>query len=118
MIGDLEGQLEALELEKRATNDSWLSRSEQTFSAGQRRVLDSSMHEMEVRVRDLTTRLNETQQKRLDALKELEAASRRKKIVENLKEKRLAEYKAAYDKHEANEIEDSIYGRRNNILQS
>ncbi len=117
-IGDLKEKLEKLEQEKTKARNFWMTQSEYTFNAGMRVAFDTSLKDFAEREQMVKKQLEEAREKRAEALSELEAASRRKKIVENLKEKRFAEYQAAYDKHEANEIEDSFYARRNNVLLS
>lgn len=113
-IVEVESKMSALRESEGKMRHTWNPESGQRFNAATRIALDVSLKEISDRIEQLDNELEVAQRERLAALTELEATSRRKKIVENLREKRLAEYQAAYDKHEASEIEDSFYARRKN----
>ncbi|MGK0238605.1 MAG: flagellar FliJ protein [Candidatus Pelagisphaera sp.] len=108
----LEERIRNMESESAGVFEKWNTSFVETFTRNDRMVLMGSVDSMRRQKVEVTASLEEANLKREEALKKLTQAVRNKKIVENLKEKRLEDYQAESILHEALEIEDIYNARR------
>lgn len=111
-VTQLERRMKFLATEKSKTFSSWSANSDQPFTAADRQNMNSQLAELEGQVIEYKQQLNEAIAKRSQAMEDLSVATRRKRAVENLREKRVEEHRTEVFKQEAVEIEDIFNARR------
>ena len=111
-VNDACQRIDSCKSELESTYASWQTAGQVKFTAVERLAMQSQITEVESRILQAETSLQEAEQGRVKAMEALKVASRNKKVVENLKEKRLQEYRAELLKKESMEIEDIFNARR------
>ncbi|MBD5778675.1 flagellar export protein FliJ [Pelagicoccus sp. NFK12] len=94
------------------TYASWDGESGRRFSPMDRMGLANQVAELKRQTEEARELMKKAQERRAKAMQALQEASRNRKVVTNLKEKRFQEYTAEALKQEANEIEDIYNARR------
>ncbi len=105
-------QISRFEAMVSGTYDSWDGQSGRRFSPMDRMGLASQVANLQRQAEQARHELQQAQQRRVAAMEKVKEASRNRKVVTNLKEKRFLEYTAEVQKQEANEIEDIFNARR------
>ncbi len=108
-------QIAQLERSVTGTYDSWDGQSGRRFSPMDRMGLATQVADLQRQTELARQQMQEAEQERAKAMQALQEASRNRKVVTNLKEKRLKEYNAEVIKQEAIEIEDIFNARRSAI---
>lgn len=108
-------QIAQLESSVAGTYDSWDGQSGRRFSPMDRMGLSAQVADLQRQTEQARNQMHEAEQERTKAMQALMEASRNRKVVTNLKEKRLLEYNAEVIKQEAIEIEDIFNARRSAI---
>ena len=98
---------------REAILDSWNETSAEAFNRNERLALEGSISEVNRAEEDCLTRFDTAKAEEQKARAEVNKAIRRRKAVQNLKQRRFEAYKADADKAELSEIED-IYNARAN----
>lgn len=111
-IARIDQQIQGLESSVAGAYGSWDGESGRRFTAMDRMGLTNQVSELQRQAEQARTAMQQAQKQRVQAMQELQAASRNRKVVTNLKEKRFKEYTAELVKQEANEIEDIFNARR------
>lgn len=97
------------------TNASWDGRSGRRFSPMDRIGLSSQVANLQRQAQEARDLKQKAEERRSKAMQALQEASRARKVVTNLKEKRFKEHAADVQKQEAIEIEN-IYNARRSAL--
>ncbi|MBK1878432.1 flagellar FliJ family protein [Pelagicoccus mobilis] len=113
-IERLDQHMKQLESSVDAVYQSWDGESGRRFNAMDRMGLSSQVADLKRQAADAEQMKQQTVERRAKAMQNLQEATRNRKVVTNLKEKRLQEYQAELLKQEANEIEDIFNARRGN----
>jgi flagellar FliJ protein len=108
----LEERIRNMDIEYAGVFEKWNTSYVDTFTLNDRLVLMGSVDSMRRLKVEVKASLEAANLKREEALKKLTHAVRNKKVVENLKEKRLEVYQAESMLHEVLEIEDIYNARR------
>lgn len=103
-----------LNAEMEAAYSSWNGESGRRFNAMDRTGLTSQVEDLKRQSNEAMQLKKQAEERRSQAMQHLQEATRNRKVVTNLKEKRLREYQAEVLKQEANEIEDIFNARRGN----
>lgn len=111
-VTSAQNAIEAAKAEKEQAYSAWQTVGERRFTPVERIALQSQVAEVDNRIAQAQQQLQELEKARMEAMEILKVASRNKKVVENLKEKRLREYQAETLKQESMEIEDIFNARR------
>ncbi|MDQ8185943.1 flagellar export protein FliJ [Pelagicoccus sp. SDUM812002] len=104
-----------LEASVTGTFASWNGESGRRFAPTDRIGLAGQVAELQRQADEARKLMQKAQERRTKAMKALQDASRSRKVVTNLKEKRFKEYTAEVQKQEAIEIEDIFNARRRTI---
>ncbi len=104
-----------LEASVSGTYASWDGQSGRRFSPADRTGLESQVSNLRRQTEEARKLMRVAQERRAKAMRALQEATRNRKVVTNLKEKRFKEYTAEVQKQEANEIEDIFNARRSAI---
>ncbi|MBC2606007.1 flagellar export protein FliJ [Pelagicoccus albus] len=91
---------------------SWDGQAGRKFNSMDRMGLSAQIADLQKTAGEARSALAAAKTKRAKAMKSLQDATRNRKVVTNLKEKRFKEYTAEVLKQEANEIEDVFNARR------
>lgn len=105
-------EIARLESSISGTYDSWDGQSGRRFTPMDRIGLSGQVASLQVEVVQAKKTLQAAQDRRAKAMHALQEASRNRKVVTNLKEKRFQAHTAELLKQEANEIEDIFNARR------
>ncbi|MDQ8182345.1 flagellar export protein FliJ [Pelagicoccus sp. SDUM812005] len=97
------------------TYASWDGQSGRRFSPMDRMGLSHQVADLKRQADEARKLMQKAQERRSKAMQALQEATRNRKIVTNLKEKRFKEYTAEVEKQEATEIEDIYNARRSAI---
>ncbi len=97
---------------------AWNENSSKSFSPTDRHALSAQLAELESAKAKAHVALQEAFEKREVEMDRLALATRRKKVVENLKQKRLEEYKAEFSRQEIRENEDLFNSRYKGRMES
>lgn len=108
-------QIAHLEKSVAGTYESWDGQSGRRFSPMDRMGLTNQVANLQRQTEQARQEMQEAEQRRAKAMQALQEASRNRKVVTNLKEKRLMEYNAEVIKQEAIEIEDIFNARRSAV---
>ena len=92
--------------------DSWDGQSGRRFTPMDRIGLSGQVAALQAETMQAKKKLQAAHERRAKAIRLLQEASRNRKVVTNLKEKRLQAHTAELLKREANEIEDIFNARR------
>lgn len=111
-IGRIDQQMEQLAASVDEVYASWNGESGRRFNAMDRMGLSSQVSELKRQSAEAEQLKQQTVLQRAEAMQKLQEATRARKVVTNLKEKRFQEYQAELLKQEANEIEDIFNARR------
>ncbi|MDQ8202534.1 flagellar FliJ family protein [Pelagicoccus sp. SDUM812003] len=111
-VTEAQRAIESAQGEKENAYLAWQTVGDRRFSPAERIALQAQVAEVEGRIAQAEQRLAELEEARRETMEALKVASRNKRVVENLKEKRLQEYRAESLKQESMEIEDIFNGRR------
>lgn len=114
-LSQLQQDLADLEEQRDSVFANWQTFGARSFAAKDRIGLEGHVAELSRRGLDLQNSIQSATAEREKAMQSLMVATRGKKIVENLKQKRLAEYNAEMFRQEAAEIED-IYSSRRKVM--
>ena len=111
-IDRLEQSIETLADERRYVVENWASNNMKGFRPVDRMALSSQLESIQTLSAETSGALTRALKQRQDAIERLNRAVRAKKVVENLKVRRLEEYRADIERQEAKEIEDVFNARR------
>ncbi len=111
-ISDLEERLARSEQALEKAYAAWEDSGSTRFSPTDRHALVSQTAQIQAQIGQSRQQLVEMQKKRTQAMDTLRSASREKKVVESLKEKRFEAHRAESYRQEAIEIEDVFNARR------
>ncbi|EDY81040.1 hypothetical protein VDG1235_657 [Verrucomicrobiia bacterium DG1235] len=111
-IEGIKQQIDNLEASVAGTYSSWDGESGRRFSPMDRVGLAAQVADLQRQTEQARQAMQGAENRRAKAMQSLQNASRNRKVVTNLKEKRLQAYNAELLKQEANEIEDIFNGRR------
>lgn len=105
-------QLQQLEASEEKAYASWNGESGRRFSAMDRLGLSSQVADLKRQHAEVQELKRKVEQQRSEMMQKLHQATRSRKVVTNLKEKRLQEHMVEVQKQETNEIEDIFNARR------
>jgi len=111
-IERIDQQMKQLEASVDEVYASWDGESGRRFNAMDRMGLSSQVADLKRRSAEAGLLKNKTIERRAEAMQTLQEATRKRKVVTNLKEKRFQEHQAELLKQETNEIEDIFNARR------
>lgn len=114
-IEELKASVQKLETSKLNATNQWVSSNQEGFKPSERIAYDFQILSLQQQAIALENSIKGADEKRRQAIARLEKAVQEKRIVENMKEKRLREYERELQKHEANEIEDIFNARRKGV---
>lgn len=111
-IARLEQSIESLADERRYAVENWGSNNMKSFRPVDRQALSSQLEGIQTLSAEANAALTRALKQRQEAIERLNRAVRAKKVVENLKMRRLEEYSAEIERQEAKELEDAFNARR------
>lgn len=111
-IERIKQQMQDLDVSINQAYSSWNGESGRRFSAMDRMGLSSQIADLKKQSAETMQLRQQAMEQRALAMDRLKEATRNRKVVTNLKEKRLHEHQAEALKQEANEIEDIFNARR------
>ncbi len=112
-VNRLQERIANVDSEKSAMFDQWGESKSESFSRNDRLALMGRIDAIGRRAEEAKAALDEAIKKRERALAKMVKCIHEKKVVENLKERRLEEYRADVFREETHEIEDAYNCRRN-----
>jgi len=110
-IARLEQSIVTMEDDRRYAVDNWAAENMKGFRPADRMALSSQLEGIQTLTAETNAALTRALQQRQEAIERLNKAVRAKKVVENLKERRLEEYRADVERQEAKELEDVFNAR-------
>lgn len=110
-VSVLKDKTRRVEQEKEAICQDWAKRHPESFSRNDRLALNAAISNVSRVSEESKSALDLAEEKREKALYEMKLAVRKKKVVANLKQRRLEEHQAEALRQETIEIED-IYNAR------
>ncbi len=110
-VSALKDKAKRVEQEKDAICQDWDKTHSQSFSRNERLALNAAISNVSRVSEESKSALNLAEKKREKALLEMKLAVRKKKVVANLKQRRLEEHQVEALRQETIEIED-IYNAR------
>lgn len=111
-VAMLERRIAEIRDGKSAALSSWTGSTRDRFTAADRLMMNAQVADTERELRKAEAALVEAHEAKRLAMLELETASRGKKVVQNLKDRRYEEFRAEAYRQEANEVEDIFNARR------
>ena len=114
-IAQLKNDIESIGNQKTALFASWSEDNQKSFSPMQRIALEAQVALFGTQTKDLQKNIQEAEQQRLKAIQELKEVARSKQVVENLKEKRMEEFRVEFYRQESREIEDIFNSRHKGV---
>ena len=111
-VVELEERIRNVEVESQAVFENWSKVNSGSFSRNDRLALISGADALSQLRAEAESNLEEANRKRDEAMAKLSEAIRAKKVVENLKQRRLEEYQAETLRADTQEIEDIFNARR------
>jgi flagellar FliJ protein len=110
-VSNLEDKTRRVEEEKESICRDWDKSHTRSFSRNERLALNAAIADAGQASKEARNALVKAEQRRDEALSKMKLAVRKKKVVANLKQRRLEEYQAEALRQETIEIED-IYNVR------
>jgi flagellar FliJ protein len=110
-VSNLEDKTRRVEEEKESICRDWDKSHTRSFSRNERLALNAAIADAGQASKEARNALVKAEQRRDEALSKMKLAVRKKKVVANLKQRRLEEYQAEALRQETIEIED-IYNAR------
>jgi len=111
-IARLERSVETLSEERSFAVQNWAANNMRGFRPADRMAISSQLEGIQTLTAETNAALARVLKQRQDAIERLNRAIRAKKVVENLKARRLEEYRADIERQEAKEMEDVFNARR------
>jgi len=108
----LEEKIRNMKNEAATLYERWSDSHGETFTRADRLFLMGGVDSMQRIEGEAKASLEDAGKRREKALVKMTEAVRNKKVVENLKQRRLEEYRVELIRHEALEIEDAFNARR------
>lgn len=105
-------RIEQIERSVEGTFDSWQGASGSRFVPGDRLALGSQIAQLERETSEARDSMKTAQSRRSQAMRALQEATRKRKVIGNLKEKRKREHFAEIERQERYEIEDIFNAKR------
>ncbi len=110
-VVDLESRIHKMDEEEKAVCEQWNESSAASFTRNDRVALQGRMEQARSDAIELQNTLRQARAEREKALAAMSVAMQKKKVVEDLKQRRLEEYRSEVARQEILEIED-IYNAR------
>ena len=107
----LEKRISEAESQANAVFENWTAESGDRFSRNERLAMIGNAEALQCSRQEAENALREASEKRRQAMDRLSEAIRAKKVVENLKQRRLDAYRAEVERIETQEIEDAFNSR-------
>ena len=107
----LEKRISEAESQANAVFENWTAESGDRFSRNERLAMIGNAEALQRSRQEAENALREASEKRRQAMDRLSEAIRAKKVVENLKQRRLDAYRAEVERIETQEIEDAFNSR-------
>lgn len=114
-IEGLNANVLQLEQSRSDITERWVGACQSGFNPADRIAYDNQILNLKQQSVSLAESISQAEERREQAMRALEKAAQEKRIVENMKEKRLKEYEAELLKYEANEVEDIFNARRKGV---
>lgn len=107
-ISDLEASIDT-------TFSSWNGDTGRRFSSMDRLGISAQVAQLEAEAESARSHMKNAESTRAKAMKELQEATKRRRVITNLKDKRKLKHDAEIEKQETAEIEDIFNARRKQL---